>query len=96
MSALPPFDPEENRTLIAERMGWPDGAVEACRDLEREFPSWTVYWVSGELPAAPRRGFQAIFDDHHHRMARAFGETPEELRENLAAANDPAPGDYFF
>lgn len=96
MSELPDFDPERNRDLIAERMEWPDGAVDACRQLEREFPAWTVYWVSGKLPSSPRKGYQAIFDDHHHRFSRAFGETPEELRENLAAAGDPAPGFYFF
>jgi hypothetical protein len=34
-----------NRRIVAERVGWPDGAVEACERLEREYRGWDVRWL---------------------------------------------------
>ena len=47
MSALPPPGPElaaRNRRIIAERTGWPEGALEECERLEAEHPGYSVSW----------------------------------------------------
>ncbi len=47
MTELAPPGPElaeRNRELIAERLKWPEGALEACRDLEDRSPPWHC-WV---------------------------------------------------
>lgn len=43
-----------NRRLLAERMGWPRGALEECERLDSEHAGWIVYWqdVSSRHPAA--------------------------------------------
>jgi hypothetical protein len=33
-----------NRPIIAARLGWPDGAVETCEQLELAHPGWRVSW----------------------------------------------------
>lgn len=33
-----------NRRLMAERRGWPAGALEVCERLDREHPGWSVWW----------------------------------------------------
>jgi hypothetical protein len=33
-----------NRRVVAERVGWPDGAVEECERLERQHPGYSVSW----------------------------------------------------
>lgn len=41
----PPTLAEYNRRLIAERTGWPAGAVEMCEALEAEHWPWDLWWV---------------------------------------------------
>jgi hypothetical protein len=38
---------ERNRDLLAERLGWPAGALAACRDLERQYPCYRAMWTNG-------------------------------------------------
>lgn len=85
MSPLPPVDRARNRQLIAERLDWPDGALDACIAIENDHPQWAVYWVSGTTVSEPRRGYRAVAQVRW-RIARAFGETPEELREAIEGA----------
>lgn len=40
---------ERNR-IIAERLGWPEGAAGHCRDLEQRFPGYTVWYGTGPVP----------------------------------------------
>lgn len=83
-------DPLHNRRLIAERLGWPDGALDACLALEADFPRWSVYWTKGGLPPDPRRGYRAFARVHWARFD-AVAETPEELRERLDEADAQLP-----
>lgn len=92
MSALPPVDPARNVELIAQRLGWPDGAVQACAALEAEFPRWMVFWSKGGLPVSPEPAYRAVLQLFgHHSALRA--PTAEELRTQIAAvdAELPAP-----
>lgn len=71
-----------NRKVLAERLRWPDGALQACAELEGRHPGWHVSWMM----ANPHRGFErpAGFlatgesaDGMH--SAEVFGATVEEL-----------------
>jgi len=33
-----------NRRLLAERWGWPVGALEMCEHLDAVHPGWSVHW----------------------------------------------------
>jgi hypothetical protein len=35
-----------NLRLIAERLRWPQGALETCVQLEEEFPNWDFTWAT--------------------------------------------------
>lgn len=50
---------ERNRELLAERLKWPDGALEDCRRLEELHPGWHVWFAPGGLPASPDPRYRA-------------------------------------
>ena len=83
-------NPELNRRLIAERLGWPDGANERCHELALAHPDWRVFWVSGRTPQAPKPGYQAILNCHGWR-GELFAPTADELDRQLAAADALLP-----
>lgn len=95
MSELPiEPDPELNRRLVAKRLGWPDGAVEACREIEKEFPRWMVFWTRGGLPIVPEPGYRAKLNQHGWN-AELFAPDAETLLGKLAvydAEIPPPPG----
>lgn len=91
MSPLPPVDPELNRQLIAERLGWPDGALAECTALEGDYPRWLVFWTKGGLPWTPDAGYRAILNWHRHR-GELYAPTAAELRDVLEAADAEVPG----
>lgn len=82
-----------NRQVLAERLGWPDGELETCEQLERDHPGWTFSW----RPANTRRGFECADGFHAQLLGRTawsgwsweavriFAATAEEMRERLAA-----------
>jgi hypothetical protein len=84
MSEPPPVDPALNRRLVAERLGWPDGALEACSALEADYPAWHVFWTRGGLPRSPERGFRAIHEERNRRT-ELYAPTAEDLRAQVAA-----------
>lgn len=90
MSALPPGDRATNLRLIAERLGWPDGARDACNALEEMYESWIIFWTSGGLPRDPRRGFRAVLVMQGHRC-HLYGETIDQLRWLVAVADAKLP-----
>lgn len=90
MTALPPVDPVKNRELIAERMGWPAGALVDCIAIEREFPEWMVWWVRGGLPWTPHVGYRASLRMHAHE-AELYASTADELRAQVAAVDAELP-----
>jgi hypothetical protein len=77
----------KNRPILAERLHWPDGAVQACADLEERHPGWRVWWLGEnsspgwELPA----GFSASYETRGHATTelKAFVPTAEELEPLL-------------
>lgn len=94
--SLPPVDPELNRQLIAERLGWPTGALEACLALEAAYPRWIVHWTSGGTPACPDAGYRALVQTRRDGRYVAFSVTAEGLRDALAVADPQLPGDLQY
>jgi hypothetical protein len=84
MNAMGPIGPElreRNREVLAERLHWPDGALEVTRQLEVMNPGTSVWWGTGRL-SDPKPGFYARRGDGHH--ARMFyGETAIDLQVAL-------------
>lgn len=72
-----------NRRLLAERLGWPAGALEACEDVERRFPGWAVFWCRpSACPGFERpAGFWAVHDGV--RRLEVFTPDAGELAEAL-------------
>jgi hypothetical protein len=49
---------EKNLPLLAERLNWPAGALEAVQAVEAEFPRYLAWWSPGGWCGDP--GFYAI------------------------------------
>jgi hypothetical protein len=90
VSALPPADPKLNRQLIAERLGWPEGALAECDALEEAFPRWSVFWTRGGLPWTPNPGYRGSLRMHNNRW-ELFAATADELRAKLVEADAQLP-----
>jgi hypothetical protein len=82
----PGVDPEKNRRILAERMGYPDGALSACIAIEDEFPRWIVYWTKGASPGKPA-GFYAFRSGPWATQQHLYGRTPDELRKQISASD---------
>jgi hypothetical protein len=76
-----------NQRLIAERTGWPEGALQACADLEDRHPGWHVSWMNENVTPGWERpaGFSASHPGGSHAVKelKAFAATAEELEPLL-------------
>lgn len=92
---LPPGDDLawRNRRIIAERMHWPDGALEACETIERQYPAWYPNWrpantIKGfEAPA----GYYAVRRDRRRDERPAYGADPAALLAAIKAVVSRCP-----
>jgi hypothetical protein len=88
---------QRNQRLIAERTGWPPGALDTCRRLEVEHPGWRVAWLrenrypgferpAGWLASNETIHLEGADDDlpGRRRSARLFAQTPEALVKRMA------------
>jgi hypothetical protein len=98
VNELSPEVIRRNRWLFAERLHWPEGAVETCEQLESEHPGFEVWWFPkqrSEVPVFDREaGFYAwrfgaqpgqMWGDTWHGRDEWFGATPEKLDAELSA-----------
>jgi hypothetical protein len=92
MTAYPKWPSElamkrNNQRLIAERTGWPDGALQACADLEDRHPGWHVSWMNENTTPGWERpaGFYASNPSRGHAVTKneAFAPTAAELEPLL-------------
>lgn len=89
-----------NRRIIAERLGWPEGALEICERLDRLHPPWraswedtmpgTSRWAHPARYAATRSdvcvlGGDAMRQDEIRRHPCVYGETVDQLRAAITA-----------
>ena len=90
---LPPPGPDlahRNPHILAERLGRPVGAAEACEACEAvddEHPGWHTSWSSGGEPSWARPGYDAV--RYRDRTPWVYGATTDELAAAIAAC--PAP-----
>ena len=93
---LPPVDLERNRELLAARLGWPDGALGACRQVEAQHPGWHVWWTrhpwrrDGHAPSLPAYGAARV--EPHCGDQNVYAVTPDALAPLIAEA---ARQDYW-
>lgn len=79
---LKPDQIARNREIIAERCKWPEGALNACLELEAQFPHLTASYS----PSSPEEPWITYYTEQHHRIQRPLHATsPEKLREIMAA-----------
>jgi hypothetical protein len=87
---------ENNRRLLAERGGWPAGALDGVRAVEKACPGWTATWFGDwRIPGFERvAGFYAwrtgrdplgVRGDRRVRRHEVYGATPDQLAEALGA-----------
>jgi len=71
-----------NRTLIAERLAWPDGALAVVERLEELYPRYAIFWDSGRS-----RGPDGYYALHRadSRCDPLFGETACDLIASMDA-----------
>ena len=74
---------ERNLVLLAERLHWPEGALEIVRELEARNPGTSVYWGVGRL-SDPKPGFYA-FRGNPPFQRKFYGETALDLQATIAA-----------
>jgi len=92
-----------NLRLIAERSGWPPGALETCLRLEGEHPGWRVGWLrentypgferpAGWLASTEELCLKDADDDLPGRWCspRLFAVTPEALVKRMAEMEERA------
>lgn len=92
---LDPVGPElaaKNRRILAERLHWPDGALETCEQIEKNLPGWDVTWAAGGELTWTEPGYYAT----HPHLTRGpgprrwlYGATPDDLLA-VIADNEPA------
>lgn len=77
-----------NRRVLAERLHWPDGVLEACARVEVEHPGWVVFWMRENTTPGFERpaGFHAVRGQGKQRL-----ETYAPDVERLVEAIDAAP-----
>jgi hypothetical protein len=92
MSDLMPPGPElyaYNRRILAERLGWPGGAVVICQLIDHWCPGWhSSYWHANPWTGRPA-GWFAFHDDAAAREEHLYGATPQDLRKAIAAHKCP-------
>lgn len=80
-----------NRRILAERLGWPGGAVVVCQLIDHWYPGWHTSWRDANPILWRPAGWYAWHDDMH-REEHVYGETPQALREAIRAHKCPNRG----
>lgn len=75
-----------NRRLLAERLGWPFGAVQECEWAEIEQPGWSPSWMQANDWAERPAGYYAWRYDADHRDPIQYGATAAELLKAIESA----------
>jgi hypothetical protein len=81
-----------NRRILAERLGWPVGAVQECEWVEREHPEWFPTWQdANDWSGRPAGYYARRYGQDGDRYPEPYGATPLEL----IAAMKTAPERYW-
>lgn len=76
----------QNQKLIAERTGWPEGALQTCWEIEGRHPGWMVDWLHENTIKGFERaaGFRASLLEGLHQCD-VFAAEPAELESLMEA-----------
>jgi len=77
----------KNLPILAERLNWPPGALEAVQAIEGEFPKYLAWWSSGGWCGDP--GFYAIRSGSRSRAL--YAADPEKLAVLIADEIETLP-----
>jgi hypothetical protein len=87
-----------NQKILAERLGWPAGALAACWDLENRHPGWHVDWLSENTSPGFERpaGFRAVSRApvHQHEVT-VSAPTAAELEPLMVVPEHSVNGCVF-
>jgi hypothetical protein len=82
-----------NRQILADRLGWPVGALQQCERIESAYPDWSVTWLRGNtvkgFESPPR--FWAVRDGRHRYEVTA--PDPAGLEQ---AIRDAPPAEHNY
>lgn len=82
-----------NRRLLAERQGWPAGALEACEGLDRKHSGWSVWWRAECTVPGLEHPAGYVADRLDAGNVIVCGATVEELEDAMLAA--PVTQDHW-
>jgi len=84
---------ERNRELISKRLGWPPGALECCRRLEKAWPRFQVWWAKSDTLENRGPGYRAnwLQGERQHGDRTLFARTAQEMHQILRLLNDSRP-----
>jgi hypothetical protein len=90
---------DKNLHVLAERLHWPDGAIDGIKQIEAACPGWFAWFGDdghGRARLLPRRGYGASQRDVPlARKVTVTGDTPAEVitgvREHEAAQRRAEP-----
>ncbi len=82
-----------NRRVVAERTGWPVGALQMCEHLDAVHPGWTVRW----RPANTIQGWEhpAGYVAWRDSSGAVCGEDPAALVAAMRRAPDSRHSHFF-
>lgn len=76
----------KNRRVFATRENWPEGALDTCEAIERDYPNVHPVWHKGGWPGAwSERGFYATVRGLPGAGRTMYAPNEEVLREKIAA-----------
>ena len=90
MGPLDEATQERNRELIAQRLRWPDGALDAARSLEARFPGYRVWWGTGWV-TDPKPGFYAVREADYGRGPTLYAESAVDVAASITAYESRCP-----
>jgi hypothetical protein len=77
-----------NLRLLAQSGNWPEGAVQACEQIEAEHPGWSVFYSNGGWMTWKEAGYYARRRRHRRLQPYTYGATPDELRFAIETHSD--------
>jgi hypothetical protein len=80
-----------NRRLLAQRLGWPEGAVEECERVDRLAPGWwTTYRPASDGAGLTlAEGYYAVRKNEHRRQRPRYAPNADELLARIRAWSTP-------
>jgi predicted DNA-binding transcriptional regulator AlpA len=80
----------DNRRILAERLNWPNGALETCEQVEQESPEWHITYSAGGNRTWNKAGFYAQRKAAWRPEPALYGASASELEAAIAEWQPPS------